>query len=296
MRAVTARLRGIYLLLPFLAVMIVFFVLPLCIAVGYSFMAAEPTGGVRHEFSVSGYQRFLYSPDLQGNMQLDTRYLEIIFKSTLLAVLATALCVLIGFPMAWFMATRPAAQRDAWMILVTIPFWTNLLIRTYAWILILRDTGIVNNLLMTSGLTDAPVKLLYTPFAVGLGLVYSYLPFMILPIYSSLERMDWRQVEAARDLYATRWQTLRHVVLPASLPGILGGVVLVFIPTVGSFLAADLLGGGKQLMLGNLIENQFGMGRNWPFGAAISVILIVIVMAGLMLIARRGQGLKEVTG
>lgn len=287
-------MRGTLLLLPFLAIMVVFLVLPLFIAIGYSFMAPDPMGGVKPEFSLSGYQRFLYSTDLQGNLQWDTRYLVIIGKSTLLAVLATSICVLIGFPMAWFMATRPEKQRDFWMILVTIPFWTNLLIRTYAWILILRDTGLVNSILQHSGLTDEPVKLLYTPFAVGLGLVYSYLPFMILPIYSSLERMDWRQVEAARDLYATRWKTLYHVVLPACVPGIIGGIVLVFIPTVGSFLAADMLGGGKQMMLGNLIENQFGMGRNWPFGAAISVILIAGVMIGLMLIARRGQGLKEV--
>ena len=292
----TGLSRGTTLLLPFLAIMVVFFVLPLCIAVGYSFMAPDPMGGVKHAFSLEGYQRFVYSPDLQGNLHMDTRYLEIIFKSTLLAIFATGLCVVIGFPRAWFMATRPEKQRDFWMILVTIPFWTNLLIRTYAWILILRDTGLVNSMLQEAGLIDEPIKLLYTPFAVGLGLVYSYLPFMILPIYSSLERMDWRQVEAARDLYATRLQTLRHVVLPACIPGILGGVVLVFIPTVGSFLAADMLGGGKQMMLGNLIENQFGMGRNWPFGAAISVILIAGVMIGLMIIARRGQGLKEVVG
>lgn len=287
-------MRGTLLLLPFLAIMVVFLVLPLCIAVGYSFMAPGPMGGVKPEFSLAGYQRFLYVSDVHGNLQWDPRYLIIIGKSTLLAIIATGICVLIGFPMAWFMATRPEKQRDFWMILVTIPFWTNLLIRTYAWILILRDTGLVNSILQQVGLTDEPVKLLYTPFAVGLGLVYGYLPFMILPIYSSLERMDWRQVEAARDLYATRLKTLYHVVLPACMPGIIGGIVLVFIPTVGSFLAADMLGGGKQMMLGNLIENQFGMGRNWPFGAAISVILIAGVMIGLMLIARRGQGLKGV--
>jgi spermidine/putrescine transport system permease protein len=287
---------GTKLLLPFLAVMTVFFMVPMCIALAYSFMQADPLGGVNPAFSLAGYQRFFYSPDLDGNLQWDMRYLQIIYSSTKMAVLATFICVLIGFPMAWFMATRPAQQRDFWMILVTIPFWTNLLIRTYAWILILRGNGIVNTGLEKAGLIDAPLDLLYTPFAVGLGLVYSYLPFMILPIYSSLERMDWRLVEAAQDLYATRLRILWHVVLPAAMPGIIGGVILVFIPTVGSFLAADLLGGGKQMMLGNLIENQFGMGRNWPFGAAISAILIAFVMIGLMLIARRGQGLKGVVG
>lgn len=287
---------GTYLLLPFLGVMIVFFMAPMCIALAYSFMEAGPMGGVNPAFSLAGYQRFFYAEDAAGNMQWDTRYLQIIYNSTKMAVLATFICVAIGFPMAWFMATRPARQRDFWMILVTIPFWTNLLIRTYAWILILRGNGVVNTGLEKAGLIDAPLDLLYTPFAVGLGLVYSYLPFMILPIYASLERMDWRLIEAAQDLYATRLRILWHVVLPAAMPGIIGGVILVFIPTVGSFLAADLLGGGKQMMLGNLIENQFGKGRNWPFGAAISVLLIAFVMIGLILIARRGQGLKGVVG
>lgn len=287
---------GMRLLLPFLAVMTVFFMAPMCIAIAYSFMQAGDMGGVKPVFSLAGYQRFFYSPDLDGDMQWDTRYLQIIYSSTRMAVLATLICVAIGFPMAWFMATRPAHQRDFWMILVTIPFWTNLLIRTYAWILILRGNGIVNTGLESIGLIDEPLDLLYNPFAVGLGLVYSYLPFMILPIYSSLERMDWRLIEAAQDLYATRLRILWHVVLPAAMPGIIGGVILVFIPTVGSFLAADLLGGGRQMMLGNLIENQFGMARNWPFGAAISVILIAFVMIGLMLIVRRGQGLKGVVG
>jgi len=283
---------GTKLLLPFLAVMTVFFMAPMCIALAYSFMQSGEMGGVEPAFSLAGYRRFFFD----DNMQWDMRYLQIIYSSTKMAVLATFICVLIGFPMAWFMATRPVRQRDFWMILVTIPFWTNLLIRTYAWILILRGNGIVNTGLEKAGLIDAPLDLLYTPFAVGLGLVYSYLPFMILPIYASLERMDWRLIEAAQDLYATRLRILWHVVLPAAMPGLIGGVILVFIPTVGSFLAADLLGGGKQMMLGNLIENQFGMGRNWPFGAAISVIMIAFVMIGLMLIARRGQGLKGVVG
>ena len=287
---------GTRLLLPFLAVMTVFFMAPLCIAVAYSFMAPDPMGGVKPAFSLAGYQRFFYSADIDGNLQWDTRYLEIIYSSTRLAVAATLACLLLGFPMAWFMATRPARQRDMWMILITIPFWTNLLIRTYAWILILRGNGLVNRGLMESGIIDTPLDLLYNPYAVGMGLVYSYLPFMILPIYSSLERMDWRLVEAAQDLYATRLRILWHVVLPACVPGSLGGIILVFIPTVGSFLAADLLGGGRHMMLGNLIENQFGMARNWPFGAAISVLLIAFVMIGLMLIARRGQGLKGVVG
>ena len=156
--------------------------------------------------------------------------------------------------------------------------------------LILRDEGLINSMLVKSGAVTEPLPLLYNDFSVGIGLLYSYLPFMILPIYSSLERMDWRLTEAAQDLYAGRLRTLWHVVIPQAMPGIIAGCVLVFIPSIGSFLAADLLGGGKQMMLGNLIQLQFGFSRNWPFGAAASVILMALVMLGLMILSRASRG------
>lgn len=277
------------LLLPFFVTMGLFFALPLCLAITYSFLEPARNGGVVWHFSTEAYQRFFFIKDLSGSPVFDAGYLKIIFNSVKLALITTFICLLLGFPTAWFMATRPQKQRDLWIILITIPFWTNLLIRTYAWILVLRNDGIINTALQKTGITDAPVNMLYNEFAVTLGLVYSYLPFMILPIFSTLERMDWKLLEAAEDLYARKIHILRHVILPLSMTGMLAGCVLVFIPAIGSFLAADLLGGSKHMMLGNLIERQFFTSRNWPFGAAISVIVMASVMLGLLLMTRRGR-------
>ncbi len=280
------------LLLPFFISMGILFAIPLGIILIYSFLEAGPYGGVVWKFSLEAYRQFLFERDFDGSYIFNAGYLQIFWRSIKLAGICTALCLLIGFPMAYYMATRPPEKRNIWILLVTIPFWTNLLIRTYAWMLILRNDGIANRFLTTTGLADAPLPLLYTDFAIGLGLLYSFLPFMILPIYANLERMDWRLVEAAQDLYADRWQTLARIVIPLALPGIVSGCVLVFIPAIGAFLAPDLLGGGKQLMIGNLIQMQFGFSRNWPFGSAASVILMAIVMLGLMLLSRRGRGLS----
>ena len=174
-------------------------------------------------------------------------------------------------------------------MLVTVPFWTNLLIRTYSWIMILRDEGLINNGLEAVGLIDEPLRLLYTNGAIAIGLVYTFLPFMVLPIYAAIERIDRSLIEAAHDLYANRKAMLRHVVLPLAKPGIAAGAVLVFVPALGSFIAPALLGGGKQLMIGNLIQAQFGASRNWPFGAAISLILLAAVLAVLLWQAKRGR-------
>ena len=172
------------------------------------------------------------------------------------------------------------------LLLITIPFWTNLLIRTYCWILILRDTGLINNALIGMGVIDEPITLLYTNFAITLGLIYTYVPFMILPIYAALERLDPRLFEASRDLYATRWTTLREVAIPLAKPGIFAGSTLVFIPALGSFIAPDLLGGGKNLMLGSLVQLQFSTARNWPFGSAIAMVIMAIVLLCLLFFAR----------
>lgn len=242
--------------------------------------------------TLNAYIQIVYDVDFDGNKVFDMRYLEVFWRSVKLAGICSLLCLLAGFPMAYYMATRPPAQRSFWMMLVTIPFWTNLLIRTYSWMIILRDDGLVNNGLLALGVIKEPIQLLYTDFAVGVGLLYSYLPFMVLPIYSNLERMDWRLVEAAADLYATRWQTLWRITIPLTMPGIVAGVILVFIPCIGSYLAPALLGGGQNMMLGNMIEAQFGAAGNWPFGSAASVALMAVVMIGLMIMSRRG-GLKE---
>lgn len=283
---------SIWLLSPFLLVMGAFFAAPLLLVVAYSFMTDHYPGGVEMPLTLKAYTRIFFDRDFDGNLSFDPSFLLICWRSLKLAGLCALLCLLLGFPMAYFMATRPPAQRNLWMMLVTIPFWTNLLIRTYAWMLILRDDGLVNNVLKALGVIDQPLTLLYTDFAVGVGLLYSYLPFMVLPIYSNLERMDWRLVEAAADLYATRWKTLWKVTIPLCMPGIVAGCILVFIPAIGSYLAPQLLGGGGKMMIGNKIETLFGAAGDWPFGSAASVALMAVVMLGLMIMARRG-GLKE---
>ena len=197
------------------------------------------------------------------------------------AGLATLLCLVVGLPLAWWMATRPPHVRRWLVLAVTVPFWTNLLIRTYCWVLILRDNGLLNKVLLATGMTRAPVTFLYSDGAVLLGLVYASLPFMVLPIYSALERVDPRVIEAAHDLYAGRLAVLRHLVWPLALPGVAAGVTLVLVPSLGAFLAPDILGGGKKLMIGTLIQQQFSSGRDWSFGAALSMILMVLVLGSL---------------
>jgi len=278
------------LLLPFFLAMAAFFIVPLGLIVVYSFLKAGPYGGVLQEFSWDAYVQILFEKDFDGHLAFNPAFLEVFLRSVKLAAICTLLCVAMGFPVACHMATRPPEKRNLWILLVTIPFWTNLLIRTYAWMLVLRNEGLINHLLLSLGVIHAPLPLLYNDFAVALGLLYSYLPFMILPIYASLERMDWRLAEAAADLYADRWQTLRRITVPLAMPGIVAGSVLVFIPAIGSFLASDLLGGGKQMMLGNLIQMQFGFSRNWPFGAAVAVLLMAVVLLGMTLLARKSAG------
>jgi spermidine/putrescine transport system permease protein len=218
--------------------------------------------------------------------------LGIFGRSAILALLAMIFSLLIGFPVAYYMAMQPPERRNLLVFLVTIPFWTNLLIRTYCWILILRDSGLINNALLSWGLIDTPITLLYTDGAILLGLVYTYVPFMVLPIYASLEKLDVRLIEAAHDLYADRVQAMRRIVVPLALPGIMAGAILVFIPALGTFIQPDLLGGGKRLMIGSLIQLQFASSRNWPFGSAAALILMTVVMAALVIYAlgpaRRG--------
>ena len=201
---------------------------------------------------------------------------------------------MLGFPTAYFIATRPVETRNIWLFLVTIPFWTNLLIRTFAILEIIRNQGLVNTVLIGLGVIDQPLDMLFTDIAILLGMTYVYIPLMILPIYASMERLDFRLVEAAYDLYASRWRVLMRVILPLVKPGVIAGSILVFIPSLGAYVTPRVLGGGKHLMIGNLIELQFGQGRNWPLGAALSLTLLVIVMVALMVYVRSVQ--KEGAG
>jgi spermidine/putrescine transport system permease protein len=281
--------RGRLLLLsPALLTIVGFLVAPLIFIVIYSFLTPGTYGGVEWVFSTDAYVQFLFERDLfSENLLFSTAYLSIFGRSFVQAVVATVICFIVGFPTAYFIATRPLGQRTAWVFLITVPYWINLLIRTVSMLFIIRDQGPINHALIAVGLTSEPIRMAYTNFGVGLGLVYSYLPFMVLPIYASLERFDFRLMEAAYDLYSDRWTILRKIVVPITRPGIIAGSLLVFIPSLGSFIAPDLLGGGKNLMIGNLIALQFQGSRNWPFGSASAVILITMVLIVLIVFARR---------
>ncbi|MGQ7843092.1 ABC transporter permease [Granulosicoccus sp. 3-233] len=279
-----------WLLLPSWLVLLGLSLIPVVLMLVYSFLTKEFRGGVIWEFSLTAYDQFFLDRGLFGDEppSIEWTYIAIFWRSFWQAGSATLLSLIIGFPTACFIATRPAASRAFWVFLVTIPYWVNLLIRTVSMKFLLRDQGPLNEALLTLGLIDSPLQIINTNLAVQLGLFYSYLPFMVLPIYAAVERYDFSLSEAAADLYASKWMTLRRVLLPAVKPGIIAGCILVFVPSLGSFLAPDLLGGARNFMIGSLIEEQFkGNAGNWPFGAAASMILLSLVLIILILFARQ---------
>ncbi len=281
-----------WLLLPTWVTLGILIVAPLSIMLVYSFLTKEFRGGVIWEFSLAAYDQFFFDRGLFGDEppKIEWTYISIFWRSIWQAGVATVLSLLIGFPTAYFIATRPEKERALWVFLVTIPYWVNLLIRTVSMKFLLRDQGPLNEALLAIGVISEPLAIVNTNFAVQLGLFYSYLPFMVLPIYAAVERYNFTLSEAAADLYATRWVVLRRVLLPAVRPGIVAGCILVFVPSLGSFLAPDLLGGAKNFMIGSLIEEQFkGNAGNWPFGAAASMILLTMVMCILLIWARQSR-------
>lgn len=282
-------LRSVLGVSPALIAIGLFLIVPILIVIGYSLMEANPYGGVNQVFSSDAYSALLFERQLDDSLAFTDSYLLIALRSIGIAGLTTVVTLLIGFPVAVWLAMQPVQRRGLLIFLITVPFWANLLIRTYAWILLLRNTGVINNSLMGLGLINEPLQLLYTDGAVLLGLVYTYAPFVVLPIYATLEKMDIRLLEAAQDLYAGRWRTLRKVVLPIAKPGIFAGAILTFVPCLGAMIAPELLGGGTRMMLGNLIFRQFSDARNWPFGAALSLVLMAAVMLVLTLYALRAQ-------
>lgn len=267
----------------------IFVVTPVALMGIYSFLTKEFRGGVDWSFSLAAYDQFFLNRGLFGDEPptLEWTYITIFLRSIWQAGFATFLCLVVGFPTAWFIATRTPNVRGVWLFLITIPYWVNLLIRTVSLKFLIRDNGPLNEALIGTGLISHPLPLVNTDLAVQLGLFYSYLPFMVLPIYAAVERYNFAYSEAAADLYASRWVTLREIVLPIVKPGIVAGCLLVFIPSLGAFLAPDLLGGAKTFMIGSLIEEQFkGSLGNWPFGAAVSMVLMTLVMAALLAYAR----------
>ena len=283
------KLRRWGLLAPALIVIGIFGLAPLSISLIYSFLEPGTYGGVKWVFSPDAYIQFLFERDIfDDTLTFNSAYLSIFGRSFGLAFVTMITTLVLGFPVAYFIAARPEHQRNFWLFAVTLPFWTNLLIRTYSMMLIVRDEGFINNALMGIGLIETPMPMIYTDGAVLLGLTYSYLPFMILPIYASLEKFDFRLLEAGHDLYATRIRVMRHIVIPLTKPGVIAGCALVFIPALGAYITPELLGGGKKLMIGNMIALQFGSGRNWPFGSAAALILMSIVLIALLVSLRSG--------
>lgn len=260
---------------------------PLLIVLVYSFLQKGDFGNVVWEFSWDGWVGILFTRDIfDGTLQVADAHLTIFWRSVKLSLLTTLVTFALGFPTAWFIATRPPSERAGWLFLITIPFWTNLLIRTFAIGEILRTEGLINTVLIKTGLIGQPIQMLYNDTAVLIGMAYVYLPLMVLPLFAAIERFDMRLLEAGYDLYASRMQVLRHVILPIVKPGIVAGSILVFVPSLGAYVTPRILGGGKNMMIGNFIELQFGQGRNWPLGAALSITLLVIVTIALLFYVR----------
>lgn len=283
--------RGLVLplLLPGWLVIGIFLLAPVALMAVYSFLTKDFRGGIIWQFSLEAYDQFFLERGLFGDEppRLNWTYMAIFWRSIVQALLATLLCLIIGFPTAWFIATRNPRHRVMWVFLITVPYWVNLLIRTVSLRFLLRDQGPFNEMLMAIGLIDSPLRIINTNVAVQIGLFYSYLPFMVLPIYAAVERYDFSLSEAARDLYAGPWTVLREVVLPVVKPGIVAGCILVFVPSLGAFLAPDLLGGARTYMIGSLIDEQFrGSAGNWPFGAAAAMILLTMILIVLLWYAR----------
>ncbi len=282
------------LAMPAVAIITLFSILPLGVVLVYSFLTPGDFGNVKWIFSTDGWFSVIFERGIFDNtIAVSSANLSILFRSIFLSVGTTFITLLFGVPTAWFIATRSPAQRNFWLFLITIPFWTNLLVRTIAVQEMIRSEGVFNRILLTLGLIKEPIQMMYTEFAVLLGMTYVFLPLMVLPVYAAIEKFDFRLAEASYDLYASRFFCLRRVILPLIRPGIIAGSILVVVPSLGAYVTPRLMGGGKSMMLGNLIDLQFGQGRNWPLGAALSITLTVLVLLALVWYTNLTSGRKE---
>jgi spermidine/putrescine transport system permease protein len=268
--------RGFLIAAPSLVYLILFFALPLVIVFVYSFATRSSTGQTLLEGWNLGSYRRLFDPLVA----------EIAFRSLVLALATTVICLLAAYPLAYFMATRSARVRNILLVLVMIPFWSNFLVRTYAWRVLLGTEGPLSQL--SQALGGEPIRILFTNTAVLIGLVYGFLPFMVLPLYAALERMDWSLVEAGRDLYATGWTAFRRITFPLSMPGVIAGSILVFIPTLGAYVTPAILGGARTTLLGDYIVSQFLAARNQPFGSALSFAVLAVMLIATIVYFRTG--------
>jgi spermidine/putrescine transport system permease protein len=268
--------RGFFISLPAYIYLVLLFVFPLLLVFVYSFATRDSTGlTVLEDWNLDSYKR-LFSADV----------LQIFVRSFVLASVTTVLCLLLSYPFAYYIATRGGASRNLLLVLVMIPFWSNFLVRTYAWRVILGSEGPISQLSVALG--GEPIRFLFTNTAVLIGLVYGFLPFMVLPLYAALERMDWRLVEAGRDLYADGWTAFRKITLPLSMPGVVAGSILVFIPSLGAYVTPAILGGAKTTLLGDYIVSQFLAARNWPFGSALSFAVMFVMLLATIFYFRAG--------
>ena len=260
---------------------------PLTVILFYSFMSPGPYAGISLEPTFQAWINLVMEEDLfDETLGFNYAHFYIFSRSIGLALGTTILTLAIGFPTAYFIATRPSTQKNFWLFMISLPFWSNLLVRTFAIMMFIREKGFVNYILLNLDLIDKPLQIMFTPTAVWIGLVYAYLPLMVMPLYASMGKIDFRLVEAGYDLYASRWQVLRKLIVPLVKPGIVAGCILVFIPSIGAYITPKLLGGGKSLMLGNLISNQFGTSRDWPLGSALALFLMALVMVALIIYVR----------
>jgi spermidine/putrescine transport system permease protein len=272
----SASRRGFLMALPAYAYLVLFFAIPLVIVAVYSF-------GTRNRFGdteLSGWNLDAYRKLTEPLLR------DILFRSLSLALLTTVICLAVAYPFAYFLATRTPTVRNIMLVFVMIPFWSNFLVRNFAWRVILGTNGPLSRTTEAVGLGET--RILFTPTAVVLGLVYGFLPFMILPLYAAIERIDLGLVEASRDLYASGWQTFRRVLLPLSMPGVIAGSILVFIPSLGAYVTPEILGGAKTTLLGSYIVTQFLTARNWPVGASLSFTLTVVMLFATILYFRKG--------
>jgi len=255
------------LIIPGIAWITIFLFIPCLIVISYSFFERGVYGGIEYNFNFDNYSRVA-----------EYTYLKILLNSAKIAFLSATIAVLIGYPAAYFIHLSPSKYQMILLFLVMLPFWSNYLIRTYAWMLLLNNQGIINTLLMNSGIITEPINILYTQSAVIIGLVYNYLPFVVLTIFSSVSKLDKSLIEASKDLGAKSFSTFFKIILPLTLPGVAAGFVFVFVLSIGNFITPDLLGGGKFLMIGNLIYDQYLSARDWPFGSSLSFVLISIML------------------
>jgi len=268
--------QGLFLMGPINTYLIVFMVVPLILVTVLSFLSRGTYGEVVYKFNIENYIRLF-----------DPLYARILGYSLLVGFLTTVLSLVIGYPMAYYIARAPVRQRSLLLFLILLPFWTNFIIRIYAWIMILRSSGFLNSFLQWIGVIHEPLNILYTPTAVLIGMVYEFLPFMVLPLYTSLEKIENAQLEVAADLGAPPWKAFLRVTLPLSVPGMIAGTILVFIPAMGMFVVPDLMGGAKTMLIGNVIRNQFLTARDWPFGAAASMLLMLLTMVFTLYYTRK---------